>query len=244
MTDKDGPSRVAFGGNGNGGRYPRNADHSGNGADGSGITADQASSFPNQSTEAGVLAWRILDHLDRGVIAVDIHRTILAANEDARQVLRAGELLRVHQGRCEFVVESLDAQFAKLLTTLSLTSHAAQGFVARLSDTSRRRSFRVLVTSLSYGISTAHVAVLVYIFDTHGKRVISHKVLRELYGLTSAQAAVTAHLFEGHGVDATARLLGISLNTVRSHLKNVFSKCDVQSQVELMQLLDGGPHSI
>ena len=40
-----------------------------------------------------------------------------------------------------------------------------------------------------------------------------------------------------------ALVLGLSLNTVRSHLKQIFFKCEVQSQVELMHTLALGPQS-
>ena len=69
-------------------------------------------------------------------------------------------------------------------------------------------------------------------------------MLRDLYGLTAAQAAVTAYLFEGQSVEQTAEQLGLSVNTVRSHLKCIFTKCGVHSQTELLHLLDLGPHAI
>ena len=88
------------------------------------------------------------------------------------------------------------------------------------------------------------IAVLVFIFDTRCERTMSHQVLRDLYGLTFAQANVTARLFAGCTVEQTAQVLGLSVSTVRSHLKHVFTKCEVQSQGELLYLLTLGPHSL
>jgi DNA-binding CsgD family transcriptional regulator len=68
--------------------------------------------------------------------------------------------------------------------------------------------------------------------DTKRERAISHQVLRDLYGPTAAQAAVAALLFEGHSDDETAERLGLSINTVRSHLRHIFAKCEVRSQVD------------
>jgi DNA-binding CsgD family transcriptional regulator len=42
-------------------------------------------------------------------------------------------------------------------------------------------------------------------------------------------------------VEQVARTLHVSPNTVRTHLKRIFSKCEVQSQAELMHVLSLGP---
>jgi DNA-binding CsgD family transcriptional regulator len=63
------------------------------------------------------------------------------------------------------------------------------------------------------------------------------------YGLTPAQADVARNLYAGLSVERTAAELDLSPNTVRSNLKQIFSKCDVQSQAELMHTFAVGPHS-
>ena len=73
---------------------------------------------------------------------------------------------------------------------------------------------------------------------------ISIDVLRQVYALTPAQAAVARSLFAGNSVEQTAQALDLSLNTVRTHLKQIFSKCEVQSQAELLHTLAVGPHSL
>jgi DNA-binding NarL/FixJ family response regulator len=54
-------------------------------------------------------------------------------------------------------------------------------------------------------------------------------------------ADVAAELFAGQPVEQIARTLHVSPNTVRTHLKRIFSKCEVQSQAELMHVLSLGP---
>jgi len=43
-------------------------------------------------------------------------------------------------------------------------------------------------------------------------------------------------LFTGHSLAGAARLLHVSDNTVRSHLKQIFQKTDTHSQMELVHL--------
>jgi len=55
---------------------------------------------------------------------------------------------------------------------------------------------------------------------------------------------VARSLFAGRSVEETAKELDLSLNTVRTHLKQIFTKCEVNSQAELLHLLAMGPHDL
>jgi FixJ family two-component response regulator len=58
--------------------------------------------------------------------------------------------------------------------------------------------------------------------------------------LSAREREIVEHLSGGHRVPEIATTLGISPNTVRNHLKSVFRKLGVSSQVELLSLLAGG----
>ena len=68
--------------------------------------------------------------------------------------------------------------------------------------------------------------------------------LRDAYGLTRAEARVAFAVSAGTSVVATADALGVSANTVKTHLRSVFIKTGTRGQVELarlMAVLDGMP---
>jgi DNA-binding CsgD family transcriptional regulator len=127
---------------------------------------------------------------------------------------------------------------------LALGSVVATGFVARLPAALGSRARRMLVSPVSARTAPTDIAVLVHLFDIRPGRVISRDVLCALYGLTCAEANVAVNLFAGLSVDQTADALELSVNTVRTHLKHIFTKCDVHSQGELLHLLDQGPRSL
>lgn len=58
--------------------------------------------------------------------------------------------------------------------------------------------------------------------------------LARRYELTPAQAKVSALVFSGHSIARVAELLGVSENTVRSHLKQIFQKTHTHGQMELV----------
>ena len=51
--------------------------------------------------------------------------------------------------------------------------------------------------------------------------------------LTAAELAVAESISAGHTNRGAARALGISANTVATHLRSVFAKLDVRSRVQL-----------
>jgi hypothetical protein len=57
------------------------------------------------------------------------------------------------------------------------------------------------------------------------------------------ESRLAAALYSVPRLEAAATRCGISLNTAKTHLKQVFSKCAVGSKVELMRLLALGPRS-
>jgi DNA-binding CsgD family transcriptional regulator len=57
------------------------------------------------------------------------------------------------------------------------------------------------------------------------------------YGLTRAEAKVTLAASSGLGVPETANRLGVSPNTVKTHLRRVFAKTGTSRQTELVRLM-------
>lgn len=66
-------------------------------------------------------------------------------------------------------------------------------------------------------------------------------LLQFAYGLTQKEAETALGLLDGLSADAIATRLGVSVNTVRTHLKRVYDKTGVQTQTELVARLLRGP---
>lgn len=76
-----------------------------------------------------------------------------------------------------------------------------------------------------------------------GSAELAHRagLLSLAYGLTGQEGAAALHLAEGLTTEACARRMGISENTLRSHLKQVFDKMGVTSRTELAHRVLAGP---
>ncbi|MNL23252.1 Bacterial regulatory protein, luxR family [compost metagenome] len=62
-------------------------------------------------------------------------------------------------------------------------------------------------------------------------------MLRQLFGFTPAEAALAMQLANGFSLEEAGETLNIRYNTVKAHLRAIFSKTGVARQGELVHIL-------
>ena len=80
--------------------------------------------------------------------------------------------------------------------------------------------------------------VALFVLDTGDRVRLSIDGLRSLYSLTDAEARVCDLLYQSKNLTEAAKVLGISINTAKTHLNRSFRKVGVQSQAELVRRLN------
>jgi DNA-binding CsgD family transcriptional regulator len=133
------------------------------------------------------------------------------------------------------------------------TSDAALGLaLARLMTTGLGASIGIR-DELGIGIAALHLipvqktarevfvsnAVIALVSRPAQKGAPDAGLIQTLFDLTPAEAAVARAITNGESVESVARDTGKSVETVRSHLKRVFSKTATGRQSELSNLLRG-----
>lgn len=78
---------------------------------------------------------------------------------------------------------------------------------------------------------------LLFIKDPDEKIESIEPVLSEVYALTSAEARLAMLLAQGKSLNEICEILGVKQNTVRTHLKRIFSKTQTTRQSELVKLI-------
>ncbi len=58
-----------------------------------------------------------------------------------------------------------------------------------------------------------------------------------LYSLTHSEAELVRLLSQGNSLEEAAEVRGVSINTIRSHLRNIFLKTDTRRQGDLVRLV-------
>jgi DNA-binding CsgD family transcriptional regulator/PAS domain-containing protein len=186
-------------------------------------------------------AFDVLDRFSDGVIVLDSGARVVFANVAARQYEIEG-LLGLGHGR-QISTWSLthSQRLAELVRSASEGAagaamslpHGADGQLLTLVVTPvRSKDFGRLAEA---GIKDA--AVLLFVIDPVNRRSIPLGQLMGAYGLTRAEARVALAASSGNTVIESARLLGLSPNTIKTHLRRVFAKTATARQAELAGLI-------
>src|SRR5262249_17735737 len=86
-------------------------------------------------------------------------------------------------------------------------------------------------------LSLPDAAVLLFIIDPANRAGIPLPWVMDGYGLTPAEARVALAASSGLTVPETAYQLGLSRNTIKTHLRKVFAKTGTSRQTELARLM-------
>ena len=196
------------------------------------------------SFEAAVDA---LNRLPLAVILIDGCGKAFSYNRYARDLIAAGEGLRL--GRDDLCAETAEetARLRKLIAEAVSTTDAPSSKAGKALSLSRpggRRPLSALVLPLrmtSGFLGRIEPVAALFVADPEERGEPGEKRLRRLYQLTRKEARVAALIAQGESVDTIAKTLRITPNTVRSHLKHVFSKTDTERQAELVHLVLTSP---
>ncbi|MCC6765897.1 MAG: helix-turn-helix transcriptional regulator [Deltaproteobacteria bacterium] len=182
----------------------------------------------------------VLDRLPLGVALLARDGRVTRSNAAARAMTAAGDGILVERG---LLAATGDADTTRLRRAVREVTY---GNAPILMPITRRRGgspyfvrLARLPTEGPESTDDAPVTVAI-VADPDGDLAEVAPVLRELYGLTPAEADVALRLLAGARVETMARALGVSVNTIRTHLKRTFSKLGVASQNELTRVLARG----
>jgi DNA-binding CsgD family transcriptional regulator len=81
--------------------------------------------------------------------------------------------------------------------------------------------------------------VAVFVSATHPDLAPALDTLARTYGLTAAESRVARALAEVGSTPMIAQALGVTVATVRTHLRSLFEKTGARRQVEIVRLLQG-----
>ncbi len=182
----------------------------------------------------------ILDRLSAGVILLDRRANILYANSTARRHGADDGPLRLRSSGVSVKSIAHDRQlFALVRKALRGAAMGAMG--VPLFD---GRSITLIVSSVRGNdigrfadAQLPDAAVLIFIVDPANRSAIPREWIMDAYGLTSTEARVALATSGGLNIPEVAIQLGISRNTVKTHLRNVFAKTGAGRQPELARML-------
>lgn len=179
----------------------------------------------------------ILDHFAIGILLVDERGKVLHANSAARALLDDGSRLDINGASDTF-------PFGRVKGCIrSVIARATCRILALRSDATDRPLF-VMVTPIQPRASDALAgetwpsrAALVILCDLDRPASLSVGSMVEAYGLTEAEARVAEAASGGAAIGEIARQLGLSPNTIKTHLRRIYEKTGTKRQAELARAM-------
>lgn len=176
---------------------------------------------------------------NRCLIVVSSTGSVQQLTAAADKLLSGGGLLAIVDGR---LTTANSANQSKLDTALSrVLSVVETGFspvALKIDNAPGEKPWLLTMRPLvqSYGpLGRMRCDVLV---EIHGSasRLDNLEVLQSLFDLTARELQIVRMLAGGHSIDSLASAMKISPNTVRTHLRSIFSKTSTTRQSELILL--------
>jgi DNA-binding CsgD family transcriptional regulator len=186
------------------------------------------------------------DRLNFGVVLLNERMQVLHLNQAGHAVISRSDGIFISANR---QLESYPS--ARRLQTLSgwLTTlrdapvleqgHFLEGCRVVRTEGKRYYSIQCAAVSAASGWTAGNEAVryVVFVIDPSALQLPSVARLVEIFGLTRAQARVAREFSTGGSYKEVARRLGVSVETVRSHIKDIYPKTRVNRQADLVRLI-------
>jgi DNA-binding CsgD family transcriptional regulator len=185
--------------------------------------------------------YHVLDRLSVGVILLDRRARLLYANAAARALDSSDGPLRLRGTTVSAQSPPQARRLGALIRMALLGAPAASMSLPRPSDGGL---LAILVSSVRgrdvgrfADLSLPDAAVLLFIVDPANRAGIPLAWIVDAYGLTPAEARIALAASSGLTIPETAHRLGLSPNTVKTHLRKIFAKTGTNRQAELARLI-------
>ncbi|SUS07431.1 hypothetical protein DF3PA_70035 [Candidatus Defluviicoccus seviourii] len=186
-----------------------------------------------------------------GVVIANAEGAALATNDVAQSVIEAGEGIQATANGLSIDSNSRRIKLRDLVAQVTAPGRTAAERT-HLMAVSRHGGGRPLALLLTAAgpcetdteLTPEAPAAILYVGDPDRVMVFDNARIAKLYGLSRAESRVAALLASGYRLEQAADMLGVAYETVRKHLKQIFSKTGTYRQAELVRILVNGPASL
>ncbi len=175
-----------------------------------------------------------LDSLSTPVILVDMEGHVRQVNMAASILVDTLQGLEIDNGKLRFANAKTEAEFRAYMAQPS-----AQGVILP-SGLDNGMQVHLLAKRLDRNrktLSTHDERVIVVVDWPKAKVAPIGAGMRDRYRLTMAELRVLSLMIDGGSVKSVSNDLGLSENTIKSHLKSLFAKTDTNRQQDLIRVV-------
>jgi DNA-binding CsgD family transcriptional regulator len=189
-----------------------------------------------QAEQAKTWALDALAMSNASFFVVDAQCKVIYATPSAASLAGPGRALRVRAGHLGVDSPTLGPKFARMVAAAVATAQGTPSTQADALALPQPSGFPLTIAvSPLPELTDSPPRALVFVKDTSKGPVDTFR-LQSLFGLTAAEAGVAEALTRGESVQEISETLGVSMNTVRTHVKQVLAKTRTSRQGEFISL--------
>lgn len=163
---------------------------------------------------------------------------VLRVTSAAEAIFRKGDGLRCVQGRLHVARGAMDGDLARFVGWVTTMGSAPSA--CRVERGSGRAPYILTGYPLPPRepiLRSVRAAALVTIIDPAGGEPVTNRSWGAAFALTDREVEIAELLLAGHSIESAAVALGITMATIRVHLRHLFSKTGTNRQADLIRLL-------
>lgn len=179
----------------------------------------------------------VVEQMALGIVVLDRAGTILNVNAAAERILAQGDGIARRGNRIDISDRVQARRFGALLADGAVMAGPQMIRIPRPNDGADLCLWATSARAPRHVSERGGPAMVLYLSDPgHAPQVASHR-LREMLGVTHSEALTAAAIADGSSLSDVAERLGVSRNTVRAHLRAIYSKTGVNRQSLLVRLI-------
>jgi DNA-binding CsgD family transcriptional regulator len=194
--------------------------------------ADPAIEASHRQAGVSLPVLTAMNSLNLGILIVDHECRITFANNYATELLRSLRGVQLHNPRSADRIHSASPFDKRLREAISDRDRRADSFFAL--NSAGANSLIVQIVPYSSGGESGASGSILFVGDATSKPDLDLGPTAKLYGLTRAELRLLEALLGGEKVGDYAKKWGVTHNTVKGHLAQLFRKTQTCRQSELV----------
>ena len=188
--------------------------------------------------EASAIGQVALDSMPFAVFVVSVSAEVLYSNVIAQELVKQKKCLSIGHDkvlRALKTSETHSLHFAIANVAASLPPTIGQALY--FERPSAERPYYCIVQPFPENGVVAPMQAVVYVTDPEKSPLVSPKILSGLFNLTGSESKLLSYLVASGKLEKAAVESGLTDNTARTYLKQIFSKTGTGRQGELIQMV-------
>ncbi|MBR9910622.1 MAG: helix-turn-helix transcriptional regulator [Gammaproteobacteria bacterium] len=187
-----------------------------------------------------------LSKVSVGALTLDADGRVITTNSMAKVILQGGRGLTLLEDRLKATDPRQNQELksaikhALHLSKTAETEQSGTGF--RIEKYPGKPQLDMVIKPISnttYDGTNLASRVVIYLNDCERSNVdLNIEMLRNIYSMTPCEAQISVYLAEGKTQAQVAELLGVSINTVKTHLRGIYDKLDAKNQSQVVAILN------